>query len=31
LGYAQSRATGDVDLESLRILGEMTNLFVAKQ
>ena len=31
LGYAQSRATGDVDFESLRILGEMTNLFVAKQ
>jgi hypothetical protein len=31
LGYAQSRATGEVDFESLRILGEMTNLFTAKQ
>ena len=31
LGYAQSRATGDVDFESLRILGEMTNLFTAKR
>jgi hypothetical protein len=30
LGYPQSRATGDVDVESLRILGEMTNLFVGK-
>jgi hypothetical protein len=31
LGYAQSQATGDVDFESLQILGEMTNLFTAKQ
>jgi hypothetical protein len=31
LGYAQSRATGDVDFASLRILGEMTNLFSAIQ
>jgi len=27
LGYAQSQATGDVDLKSLEILGKMSNLF----
>jgi hypothetical protein len=31
LGYAQSQASGDVDFESLRILGEMTNLFAARR
>lgn len=29
LGYAQSRATGEPDFESLRLLGEMSKLFVA--
>lgn len=30
IGYPQSRATGDVDYASLKVLAEMTNLFIAK-